>query len=126
MGYLSIGMGVAIAILTTLLWNAETKLTKANVSIGTLQSEVDIAVHANKTVRTTLEVCKAINSSNAQARDSVMHKAELAEGRVRVLAQILEDEINEIEINDETCRTLSDPLPAVFADSLCIDDANCG
>lgn len=117
--------GIATAILSVLLWNAERRLDNLRDEAAQLRVNEQTAIHANETIRQTLDVCKEVNEHNATQRDSAELRAEQAEVRVRVLAQMLEEEIDEIETDDQTCRTLAQPLPDDFLDQLCVNNANC-
>ncbi len=122
--------GLTTAILGTLLWNAERRID--NLKTDAAQWRVNVATvnHAHKVTRATLDECKAINHANADQRDSAVDRAELAEGHVEVLARLLQEsiklELTETEFPDSECRTLADPLPVIFADSLCLPSSgNC-
>ena len=126
MGYFTSGLGILVAILSGMLWLADRKNDELNKQLGASVQATNLAIHANETIKQTLQVCKEVNEHNATQRDSAELRAEQAQGRVRVLAQMLEAQINEIEPTDQTCRTLSDPLPDAFIDQLCVNNSNCG
>ena len=129
MTYLFAGCGILVTILAVLLHLANNRLDEANQALGLSMANTAVAIEANKTVRETLDVCIEVNAANADQRDAAVSRAEKAEARISVMAGILQESINDFdttEFRDNTeCHTLSDPLPAVFLNRLCIQSANC-
>ena len=130
MTYLFSGLGIVVLALTVLLHLANGKIDDLNKELGASRANTTTAVHANTIMLQTLDLCEEINGQNADQRDSAQRRAELAEARIGVMAKILQESIDDFdttEFRDNTeCRTLSEPLPSNFVNSLCVNSAgNC-
>jgi chromosome segregation ATPase len=124
------GLGLLSLILGILLWQSNGKVDELNQALGASQTNTETAIHANSTLKASLQECREINEQNTRQMDSALHKAELAEVRVRALEALLQESINDFddtEFRDNTtCRTLAEPLPSEFVERLCVTEAaNC-
>jgi chromosome segregation ATPase len=124
------GLGLLSLILGFLLWQSNGKVDELNRELGASRTNTETAVHANGTLKASLQECREINEQNTSQKESALHKAELAEVRVRELEALLQESINDFDDtkfrDNTTCRTLAEPLPSDFVERLCIAEAaNC-
>ena len=129
-GWIATGLA---SLLVLFLWNANGKLHEEigslDAKVGALENNLDIAVEDNGITTETLRVCTEVNAVNAKQRDVALLMVEAAEGRIEILAQMLEDIITNDGFekdfqNEAGCYMVTDPLP--FGDSLCVTGSgNC-
>lgn len=118
----TLGMGVIVLF----LWNANNKL---NREIGILETNVKIAEQANEANQTDINRCEEINRENTELLDSALLQGLEAEGRVQVMAILLQEAIRD-QISDTEAFQDSDCMsvlyPQSFRDSLCVTGSgNC-
>ena len=124
------GLGLLSLILGIALWHSSGKVDELNQALGASQTNTETAVHANGTLKASLQECRAVNEENATNWSSALHRAQLAEARIRELEALLQESINDFDATEfrdnTTCRTLAEPLPSDFVERLCITEAaNC-
>ena len=126
MGYLQIGLAIALAALLGLFLNAERRLSNAHEEIGKLKALVAAVSDANNSTVASLKACLSINAENQTYLETAVQRAAEAAERADSLATTLEAMNVPITSTNTDCRTLADPLPADFVRQLCIPDAaNC-
>lgn len=112
-------VGVLLLAISVQTWRIEQLQDKAAVYKSTIAAHED-AARVNKE---SLDHCLDTNAENAIAAEQYRQAVSDAELRIARLSENLLEAENRVPIeveqfNDETCRTLDQPLPSDFVDWL--------